>query len=196
MTRIASLAVLLLLCGGATSTLSAQTSGIGIEVAGGVSIPTGGLSSGDGVGEGVASGPSLGVALVNHRSDRVSVALGFTQHRFGCSDAGCGDPDEYVVTGLNLGARISLLPGRRIEPRVGFGLITATVESRGLPSPDDGVSSTAVGGEVRAGLSIGLTPSVSLQPIAAWALANPSLPGGDELALRYMTAHLALEVRF
>lgn len=196
MTRSAPFAVALLVFACTPALAVGQSADLAIEVAGGVSIPTNSLSSGTSTGEGVTAGPSLGISLVVPRSDRVALGLGFTQHRFGCTDAGCSDPDRYVVTGLNLGLRVSLMPGSAVDPWLSAGLITATVETPGLPAPNDGVSSTAMGGDVGAGLTIVAGRAVSLRPAVGWALANPELPDGDTLALRYLTAHLIIEVRF
>lgn len=180
----------------APTATSGQEAGLAVEIAGGAAIPIGDLATGTGTGEGVEVGPSLGVSFVSPRSDRLALRVGFTQHRFGCTAAGCTDPDEYVVTGLNLGLRASLLPGRSIDPWLAAALVSARVESRGLPGPNDGVSSTALGPEVAAGLAIVAGRAVSVRPAIAWATASPELPGGETLALRYLTAHLVLEIRF
>ncbi len=195
-TRSTPFAVLLLVAACTPVLAAGQSAALAIEVAGGVAIPTGSLASGTSTGEGVTAGPSLGVSFVVPRSDRVALGLGFTQHRFGCTDAGCGDPDRYVVTGLNLGLRVSLVPGSAVDPWLSAGLITAKVESPGLPAPNGGVSSTAMGGEAGAGLAIVAGRAVSLRPAVGWAFASPDLPDGDTLALRYLTARLVIEVRF
>jgi len=181
----------------ATPALAAsQEAGLAVEVAGGLAVPTGSLSSGTGTGESVSAGSSLGISFVSPRSERLALRLGFTQHRFGCSDAGCGTPDEYVVTGLNVGMRASLLPGASAAPWLGAALISARAETQGLAAPDDGVSSHALGLEVGGGFVVPAGQAASLRPAVAWALANPKLPGGETLSLRYFTAQLILEVRF
>ena len=191
-----ALALSLVLAVASPTFVAAQEAGLAIEVAGGFAIPVSSLSSGTGVGEGVSAGPSLGVSFVSARSERVDLRIGFTQHRFGCSEAGCADPDEYVVTGLNLGLRASLFPGGPVDPWLSAALITSRAETPGLPAPNDGVSSTAFGAEVGTGLAIVAGRAVSLRPGVAWAFANPELPGSDELALRYLTTHLVIEIRF
>lgn len=175
---------------------SAQESPLVVEAHGGAAIPTGSFASGDGVGEGTSPGASFGVDIALPGGGRVAPYVGFSQHRFGCEDAGCAAGGRYVATGFQGGVRIVPLPGRSILPWVRLGAVTTHVETDALGGPAAGVSDLGVGGEVGAGVHIGGASQLALNPGVRLVAVNTNLPDGSTLRLRYIVADLAVVLAF
>ena len=173
----------------------AQEAPLVLEVAGGGALPTGPFADGTALGEGVDPGASLRVSFVLPRRGRPAIYAGFSQHRFGCHDAGCAAGGTFVATGFNLGIRLALLRGHRVTPWLGVGAVTTRVETGDLPAPNQGVSDLGFGGEAGAGLYVGWD-RIALQPMVTWTMVDSDLPGGSTLGLRFLAAHLALAFPF
>ena len=125
MNRPARLTLLgLVLCSALATALEAQESPLVLELHGGVAVPVRTFSDGTAVGEGAASGASFGIDFALPGGGRWTPYVGFSQHRFGCEDAGCAGGDPYVDTGFHVGFRITPLPGHRVLPWIRGGLQT------------------------------------------------------------------------
>ena len=174
---------------------AAQDAPIVFEVAGGAAVPVGSFADGTGAGEGAEAGASLSVNFVLPRSGRPSIYLGFSQHRFGCTEAGCADGGEYVATGFNVGVRFTLLRGHTAVPWIRLGGITTRVETPDLPAPDTGVSDLGFGGEAGVGVYVGWE-RIAIQPMLTFSTVGSTLPGGETLGLRFLTGQLAVAFPF
>jgi len=192
---LAVLAVTLAALAARSSPGAAQDAPIVLEVAGGAAMPVGSFADGTAPGEGTEAGASLSVNFVLPRSGRPSIYLGFSQHRFGCSAAGCADGGEYVATGFNVGMRFALLRGHRAVPWVRVGGITTRVETPDLPAPDAGVSDLGFGGEAGLGVYVGWE-RIAVQPMLTFSAVGSKLPGGETLGLRFLTGQLAVAFPF
>lgn len=173
-----------------------QGSPFTLEARVGAAVPVSAFASGDGVGEGTSTGAVFGVEVTLASGGWRTLYAGFSQARFGCEDAECPAGGDYVATGVNLGARVTLLPGAAVLPWIGVGGITTRVESPGVTGSPRGNSSLGYGGEVSAGLYIGTGGSVALTPAVRFAQARTDLPGGTTLTLRYLVADLGFTLQF
>lgn len=159
-------------------------------------MPIGDFAGGTDVGEGTSPDASFSLAFVRPSDGRRAIYVGFSQHRFGCEDAGCAADGRYVATGFDLGARFALVTGRRAIPWIRLGAITTRVETDDLGGAEAGVSDLGFGGEIGAGVYIGAETTLALNPGVRFAAVNTDLPGGSTLAMRYLIAQLAVAVSF
>lgn len=189
------------------ASLMGQDASLAVEVLGGASVPVASFNLGTAVGEGTSFGPSFGVLLTLTGVGRRTTYVGFSQHRFGCVDAGCPQDGEYVATGMNAGFRFTLVRSGPVRPWLSVGGFTTRVESPGVhgmhtgagsPSSDSpaGVSSLGYGAEAGVGLYIGAGRAVALDPQVRFATVGVDLPGEQRLTLRTVVASLALVLAF
>jgi hypothetical protein len=184
-----------LLASASPSAVGAQASPL-VEVRGGASSSVAHFRSGTRIGEGVGSGASFGVDFILSGKGRRSTYLGFSQHRFGCANAGCAAGHQFVATGLDGGFRFGLCTKCLVSPWVRFGALTTRVESGGLPGSPAGVSRLAFGGEAGIGVYIGAQRAVALNPGLRFAAVNTTLPGGALLRMRYAVLDVGLALAF
>lgn len=179
-----------------SSGLAAQDPVLTVSADPGITIPFGDFSSGTDPGEGVGSGASVGVTFTLHGDGWRSWYGGFSQKRFACEGAGCSVGDDYRATDFHLGVLAVLVRRRPIQPFLKLGAVTTRVETRSLPAPDGGVSDLGFGGE--AGFGVGLKPQslITVTPSVTATRVNSTLPGGESLQMRYLTATLAIVFRF
>jgi hypothetical protein len=175
---------------------TAQEAPLVLEVHGGVAIPTGSFTDGAAPGEGFDAGPSLSVAFLLPGSGWRGLYAGFSQHRFGCEEAGCPVDGRLVATGFDVGIRVAVMRGRPVTAWIRVGAITPRVETVDLGPPDGGVSWLGFGGEVGAGAHLSLSDSLGLVPGVRWAFVGTELPGGSTLDMRYLVAQLAATLSF
>jgi len=179
----------------------AQDAPLIVEAHGGAAIPFGDFRDGDGPGEGAATGPSLSVAFAFPSGSWRTLYTGFSQHRFGCADAGCAEDGRYVATGFNLGLRIVPIPSGPVAPWIQLGAISTRVETGDLAATsegadDDGVSDLGFGGEVGVGVLVRLGRSVGWSATGLISAVDSDLPGGAALPLRYFTAQTGITLIF
>lgn len=174
----------------------AQSSPLVLEVRAGSTIPVGAFSNGSAPGEGASAAPSFGVDFAASGSGRRTIYAGFGQQRFGCEDAGCRAGGRYVATSLDAGVRVSLLTRGAVNPWVRAGGVTTRVESPGLADGDAGVSDRGYGGEVGLGVYVGAWSAVAFNPGIRFTTVTVTLPGGEDLRLRYVVADLGLALAF
>jgi hypothetical protein len=122
--------------------------------------------------------------------------VGFSQHRFPCEDAGCRSGGRYVATGFQGGYRINLVTRGSVIPWVRAGVVTARVESPGVPGSAEGVSRLGVGGEIGVGVYVGTSRAIAFNPGVRWVGVNSELPGRSLLRLRYVVADVSLALAF
>jgi hypothetical protein len=174
----------------------AQESAIVVEARGGVAIPVGSFATGIEPGEGTEAGASFGVTIGVAGGGLWTPYLGFSQHRFGCEDAGCPSSGQYVATGFQAGVRVIPLQGSSLLPWISVGAVTTHVEAGDLGSAYAGVSDLGVGGEVGIGLHIGAASQLALNPGARFVVVGADLPDGTNLGMKYVVADLALVISF
>ncbi|HZD04558.1 MAG TPA: hypothetical protein VE173_06560, partial [Longimicrobiales bacterium] len=178
------------------ATLRAQAAPLVVEFQGGAAVPVGDLADGTGPGEGVTAGASFGVHFAASGQGRRTLYVGFSQHRFGCTEAGCPPAGRYVATTLDFGFRLNLLTRGAVIPWVRVGGLTMRVETPTLPSGPAGVSDRGYGGEVGLGVYVGAWSSVALNPGVRISAVGTRLPGGQELDMRFVVADLGLSLAF
>jgi hypothetical protein len=194
--RIRPFAIGALLLAALARAAAAQGAGLVLEVHGGAAVPLSGFADGSGMGEGTTAGPSLSFAFMRPNRGRRAIYVGFSQHRFGCEDAGCVAEGRYVATGFDVGVRFALLASGPVMPWIRLGGITTRVETDDLGGANAGVSDLGFGGEVGAGVYIGRSSSFAVNPGVRYALIDTRLPGGDTLSMRYLVAQLAIALAF
>ena len=194
--RLPSAFGILALAAGLPLAAAAQDAALAVEVLGGASVPVGSVASGDNVGEGTDAGASFGVLLTMSGRGRRTTYFGFSQHRFGCTAAGCPADGSYVATGLDAGLRFNVINRGSVLPWLGVGALTTRVETPELPGSPSGVSSLGFGGEASAGLYIGAGHAVAVNPQVRYASVGVDLPGDQRLTLRYWVAAVTLVLAF
>lgn len=191
-----TLALAAVAIGAAAIEATGQDAGLLADATGGVAVPLADFRSGEGPGEGASTGASLAVLFAWPSAGRHTIYVGFSQHRFGCEAAGCDPDGRYVATGFNAGLRFALMRGHRAVPWIRLGAITTRVETGDLPPPDAGVSELGFGGEGGLGFSVQLGRSFAWSSSVLVSTVSSTLPGGDDLELRYLTAHTGISLIF
>lgn len=194
--RLPSAFGILVLAAGLPLAAAAQDASLAVEALGGGSFPVASFRSGTAPGEGTEAGASFGVLLTMAGAGRRTTYFGFSQHRFGCSAAGCPQDGSYIATGLDAGLRFNILNRGSILPWVGLGGLTTRVELPGFDGGDPGVSSLGFGGEASAGVYIGAGRAVAVNPQVRFATLGVDLPGDQRLTLRYVVAAVSLVLAF
>ncbi|MDX1495668.1 MAG: hypothetical protein R3253_16485 [Longimicrobiales bacterium] len=180
---------------------AAQDAGLVLEAHGGVALPFGDLADGEGPGMGASPGPSLAFTFVRPGSGWRSWYAGFSQHRFGCQDAGCTADGRYVATGFNVGLRIVPVRFGTVLPWIRLGGITTRVETGDLSAtpagvPDAGVSDLGFGGEVGVGVLVRLGRSAGWSTTGLVSAVSTELPSGASLPMRYLTLQSGISFIF
>jgi hypothetical protein len=173
---------------------ASQASRLVVEAHGGMTVPVGSFTTGS--GGGASPHASLGVEFALPGGGRWAPYLGFGQHRFGCEDAGCAEGGLYVATSFHGGMRVALLPRASIIPWLRVGAHAASVETDALPGSPAGLSKLGLGGEAGAGVHIGRTSQIALNPGVRVVAVNTTLPGDVRLRMRYLVADLAVVLSF
>ncbi len=174
-----------------------QAAPLVLEVAGGASIPLGAFRSGTGPGEGTGTGPNFDLDFALSGSGRRTIVIGFSQHRFGCSAAGCPRGRDYVATGIDAGLRLNLVTTGSVHPWLGAGAITRRVEIPPLNGAQAGVSRLGVGGDLAFGVYVGASRAIALNPRVRFMAVNTGLPDRmGTLRMRYVVADLAVALSF
>ncbi len=138
----------------------------------------------------------MGIDFAFSGQGRRAFYVGFSQHRFGCRDAGCPSDAKYVATGFNAGFRFDLLTRGEVIPWIRVGAVTTRLETDPFPGYDGGVSDLGIGGEVGLGLFVGMWNPVALNPGIRLSAVNTELPGGSLLRMRYLVADLSIALSF
>lgn len=180
----------------ACSHVSAQDSALLVEARGGVAIPVRDFADGMDPGEGATTGASFGVDFALAGGGHLTPYIGFSQHRFGCEEAGCVADGAYVATGFHAGMRFVPMPDWPVLPWLGGGVMTTHVEAEDLGSANDGLSDLGVGGEVVLGLHIGSGSRIAVSPSVRWVTVSAQLPSGIDLQMRYLVADVGVALSF
>ncbi len=164
----------------------------------GAAVPTGDLSE-DSPQGGATTGPSFGAGFAFAVRGGLYVNLGFSQHRFGCSD-GCSGLGDLAATGFDLALRYGFVAGP-VLPYVRAGALPYTVEgSTEGDTGGDPLSDHVWGWELGGGVGVPLSEHVHLSPGLRYVsmdprfdeAANPDSDDGLELAVRAWILDLGL----
>ena len=105
----------------------AQISPLQLEVGGRAWIPNADLVGAPGFGGEASAGASFGVHFILKRGF-ISYVVGFSEHRFGCTQVRCGEEVDFVSTAWDLGVRVNFRQ-EGIMPRVSLGASAAVVDA-------------------------------------------------------------------
>lgn len=174
----------------------AQGAPLVVELRGGATVPVGDFSDGLGAGEGATSGPAFGVDFAFSGAGRRTIYLGFGQHRFGCEHAGCPTGRRYIATTLDGGVRFSLRSTGTAIPWLLVGGSTTRVESPGVLGSGAGVSERGYGWDVGAGVYVGTSSPIALNPGIRFRASDVDLPDQVKLSMRYLVVDLGVSLAF
>jgi opacity protein-like surface antigen len=164
----------------------------------GAAVPTGDLS-GESPEGGANAGPSFGAGFAFAVRGGLYVNLGFSQHRFGCSE-GCAGLGDLAATGFDLALRYGFVAGP-VLPYVRAGALPYTVEGSAQGEAEvDPLSDHVWGWELGGGVGVPLSEHVHLSPGLRYVSMDPrfdelSVPDseeGVELAVRAWILDLGL----
>ncbi len=167
-----------------------------LEVSGGAWIPTADLVGAQGLEGEVSAAMSFGVHFVL-KQGLVSYVAGFSEHRFGCTRAQCGERVDFVSTAWDLGLRLNL---RRtgIIPWVSLGataaLFDAHVETGSVVAVES--SDRGWGYEVAAGFLVPLGGVFLINPRARYGRSDADFATRGTLETRYVIADVGLVLVF
>ena len=193
-------AVCALLCLLVTLTLPgaarAQLSPLLVEVRGGAALPSGdfldGATGWDGTG---GEAPRFGAGFTLIWGGRWGWTVGFGQDRFTCPAETCGDGDELVATGFDLGLRILLRSGGRVVPWIGGGGLSYRAE-RHRNGAGSTVTDRAWGWKAGAGVYLVLTDRLYLNPSARYRALDLDRDEPGEVRVRAVVVDLGLVLAF
>ena len=174
----------------------AQISPLRWEVRGGAWIPNADLVGAPGFEGAASAAASFGTHVVL-RSGPISYVVGFSEHRFGCTQTRCGEAVDFVSTAWDLGIRINLR-SVGIVPWVGLGASAALVDARvGTGSAvqrED--SDRGWGYEAGAGLLIPIGGLLALNPGLRYGRTDVAFASRGTLETRYFIADVGLVLAF
>lgn len=196
--RVASLLTALLVLLASPGPSVAQISPFSFEVRGGASIPLGSFEDTETGWDGSeGGGGSFGAAFILTIREHWGVKLGFSQHRFPCPSEGCGEEEDFVATGFELGSRVHLTSGR-VVPWIEVGAVSQRVERHPVSSSPEPsrVLDRAWGLEVGGGITVVITEHFYLSPGARYTRITQPDPGFGELQVRALVVDLGLVLGF
>ena len=176
--------------------VSAQVSPLQVEVNFGVGVPVQEFSGPGGFEGEAGEGTTLGVHFALSTRSYLTWYVGFSQHRFGCTDAGCLAVDDLVTTSWDLGARVNLLSGPVI-PWVSVGVVShlAEFDEASVPTVRR-ESERGWGFEGGAGLMITVAPRIAINPGIRYSKVTTGLDGSRDLEMRFLSIDLGFVLGF
>lgn len=194
--RAGALAIMLVASLLIPSPTGAQISPLRLEVRGGAWIPNADLVGAQGFEGAASADASFGVHFVL-RSGRISYVVGFSEHRFGCTQTGCGEAVAFVSTAWDLGLRLNLRTAG-IVPWVSLGTSAALFDAR--VDPGGGVQREASdrgwGYEAGAGFLIPIGGRFALNPGVRYGRNDVDFVSRGTLETRYVIADVGLVLAF
>ena len=174
----------------------AQISPLQWEVRGGAWIPNADLVGAQGFEGAATADASFGIHFVL-RSGLISYVVGFSEHRFGCTQTRCGEAVDFVSTAWDLGMRVHLRAAG-IVPWVSLGASTALFEARvetGNGLMREG-SDRGWGYEAGAGFLIPVGRPFALNPGVRYGRSDVDFASRGTLETRHIIADLGLVLAF
>ena len=174
----------------------AQISPLQWEVRGGAWIPNTDLVGARGFEGAASADASFGVHFVL-RSGLISYVVGFSEHRFGCTQVQCGEAVDLVSTAWDLGMRVNLRADG-IVPWVSLGASAALFDARvdtgnGVQRED---SDRGWGYEAGAGFLIPVGGPFALNPGVRYGRSDVDFASRGTLETRYFIADVGLVLAF
>ncbi len=174
----------------------AQISPLRWEARGGTWIPNADLVGAQGFEGAATADASFGVHFVL-RSGVISYVVGFSEHRFGCTQTQCGEAVDFVSTSWDLGMRVHLRAAG-IVPWVSLGASAALFEARvetGNGLMREG-SDRGWGYEAGAGFLIPVVGPFALNPGVRYGRSDVDFASRGTLETRHIIADLGLVLAF
>jgi hypothetical protein len=175
---------------------AAQISPLQVEVRGGAWIPTSDLVGAPGFEGAASTDVSFGVHFALRRG-LISFVAGFSEHRFGCTTAECGESVDFVSTGWDLGVRVNFRESG-IVPWVSLGgtaaLFDAHVDTGGSVVTE--ASDRSWGYEVGAGFVVPIGGLFALNPGVRYGRSDADFASRGTMETRHIIADLGLVLGF
>ena len=183
------------------SALHGQLSVLQMELNAGASVPVGTFAGAQGWEAEASSDASFGVHFAL-TSGHLGYRVGFSEHRFTCSPAGCGEETNLVSTAWDVGVRVNLRTSG-VVPWLQIGVIAALVEAD-LATLDSGGASTTErresdrgwGYEVGGGLLIPLASRFGVNPGVRYGRVDPEFESRGVLRERYLVVDIGFVLGF
>ena len=174
----------------------AQISPLQLEARGGAWIPKADLVGAQGFEGEASAGPSYGVHFMLKRGF-ISFVAGFSEHRFGCAQAECGEAVDFVSTAWDLGVRLNLRQ-EGIMPWVSLGATAAVFDAHvetgaGVVTED---SDFGWGYEVGAGALVPLGGRFFIDSGMRYGRSDVDFASRGTLETRYIVVDLGLVLAF
>jgi len=174
----------------------AQISPLHWEVRGGAWISAVDLTGATGFEGAASAAASFGVHFAL-RSGLISYVVGFSEHRFGCSQAECGGAVDFVSTAWDLGVRFNFREAG-IIPWASVGtsaaLVNACTATGGATTSES--SDGGWGFEVGAGVVVPVGGPFALNPGVRYGRNDVAFDSRGTLETRYIIADLGLVLTF
>ena len=174
----------------------AQISPLQLEVRGGAWIPGADLVGAQGFSGAASAAVSFGIHFVL-RSGLISYVAGFSEHRFGCTRAECGEAVDFVSTAWDLGIRVNFREAG-ITPWLGLSasaaLFDAHVDTANVVVRE--ASERGWGYEVSAGVLVPIGGQFALSPGVRYGRSDADFDSRGTLETRYLVADLGFVLAF
>ena len=174
----------------------AQISPLQWELRGGAWIPNGDLAGAQGFEGAPSAAASFGVHFVL-RSGLISYVVGFSEHRFGCAQARCGEDVDFVSTAWDLGVRVNFRDAG-IVPWMSLGasaaLFDARVDTGGVVVGEG--SDRGWGYELGAGVLVPVGGPFALNPGVRYGRSDAAFESRGTLETRYIIVDVGLVLAF
>ena len=174
----------------------AQITPLQWEARGGAWIPNADLVGAPGFEGAASTDASFGVHFVL-RSGLISYVVGFSEHRFACTQTQCGEAVDFVSTAWDLGMRLNLRAAG-IVPWVSLGASAALFDARvdtGDSVQREG-SDRGWGYEAGAGFLIPVGGPFALNPGVRYGRSDVDFASRGTLETRYFIADVGLVLAF
>ena len=183
----------------------AQISPLQLEVRGGAWIPKADLVGAQGFEGEASAGSSFGVHFMLKRGF-ISFVAGFSEHRFDCAQAECGEAVDFVSTAWDLGVRLNLRQ-EGIMPWVSLGATAAVFDAHvetgtGVVTENSdgprtsGLHTLGWGYEVGAGALVPLGGQFFIDPGMRYGRSDVDFASRGTLETRYIVVDLGLVLVF
>lgn len=184
------------------SAASAQVSPLQVEVNVGAAVSVQEFAGREGFEGEAGDGSTFGVHFALTTRSYLTWYVGFSQHRFACDGATCGQVDDIVTTSWDVGARINLLSGP-VVPWIRAGVVSHLAELDFTGAVTEGSTPTVRlesdrgwGFEGGAGVMITLAPRLAINPGVRYSRVTTGFDGIGNLGMRFLSVDLGLVLGF
>jgi hypothetical protein len=168
----------------------------GVELRGGAAVPLGGFEEELAPGSALSAGASFAVHVFVPRGARGALLAGFGQHRFRCTETGCGGAGDFVATAWSLGTRIALRDATN-APWVRLVMLFDRSEWAFPEDPErTRASYLSLGGELGFGLTVPIRDRLTFVPGVRYGIVNKRFPDQDPVLMQYLLADVGMVFGF